>query len=100
MKHAQGNAIAHYGRRVIRVRAAITFEVCDVKYPILSVGKLIRKGARLTLDMGKCELEYSGRRIEVHEQEGVFKVTLRVGDVGQLAVSIPNSSEISASESR
>lgn len=84
---AQGSSvIVHSGRRTGRTdfadvegdsfKTAIRFEVFDMICPILSVGKLIRRGARLVLEPGRCELIHNGRRNDVLEQDGVFRVRM------------------------
>ncbi len=56
LKTVSGERMQHYGSRTVQMKfdggdghSAATFEVTDVKYPILSVGALVRSGHALIL---------------------------------------------------
>jgi hypothetical protein len=56
LKTVSGESMKHYGRRTVRMKfdgaeghGAATFEVTDVRQPILSVGALMRSGHVLVL---------------------------------------------------
>ncbi len=71
LEAANGHRIKHYGQRMVKMRLedgrniTITFQVCDVKGPILSVGKFCGRDSQraASFDMfgGMLEHELAGR---------------------------------------
>ena len=78
MRDAQGTIIPSVGQKSVNfslpdldspsahIHAGAKFHVGSVKGPILSVGKLLRKGFTAFLSGGESYLEHNGRRTPIH----------------------------------
>ena len=77
-----GAQIGHYGKRVVplilgddeRVPTRIGFEVTDVKYPVVSLGKVLTSGAKLMVSGDGGFLEKDGHRADVKVKDNVLMV--------------------------
>ena len=74
LEAANGQKITHYGQRAVKMKIEdgkniiITFQVCDVKGPILSVGKFCDSDAKR-----KANFNMSGGEL-IHEKAGRIRV--------------------------
>ena len=88
---ASGKALASYGRCDIQVQvppiatpAKVTFEVVDVRYPILSVSRLVANGHRVT---------FRGQEAELRTADGAVAPLTHIRGLWYLLVWIDNNSE-------
>ena len=104
LKTVSGESMQHYGRRTVRMKfdgaeghGAATFEVTDVRQPILSVGALMKSGHVLVLSpTNPYLLRPTGEKLALEMRNGLPYVKVEVVESGKKASQpwIPWKTEI------
>ena len=57
------------------VQCKVKFDVADVAYPVVSLGKMIETGFTFSFDDNECYMHKGNRRVEIFRKGRVFCVT-------------------------
>ena len=60
-----------------RVECKVKFDVADVAYPVVSLGKMIESGSTFSVDDYKCYMHKGNRRVEVLRKGWIFLLRMR-----------------------
>jgi hypothetical protein len=107
LKTVTGTTIQHFGKKTVNmwlgsdkmVESEITFEVTNVKQPVLSLGLILSRGAQLVMNGSSGYLAHKGRQADVIDADGVLYMRARRLDVsGGGAATLRTSSPCCLSE--
>ena len=59
------------------VECRVKFDVADVAYPVVSLGKMIESGFTFSFDDYKCYMHKSNRRVEIFRKGRIFVLRMR-----------------------
>ena len=57
--------------------AKVKFDVADVAYPVVSLGKIIESGFTFSFDDYKCDMHKGNQRVEIFRKGGIFVLRMR-----------------------
>ena len=60
------------GSRERRVECKVKFDVADVAYPVVSLGKMIESGFTFSFDDYKCYMHKGNQRVEIFRKARIF----------------------------
>ena len=86
IRDIQGKNLETFGRREVQLKLGreeredcqVDFLVGSVHAPVMSVGKLVRKGFRVNFELGNCFLEKGNRRVAVQMTNNTFRIPAEV----------------------
>ena len=86
LQDIQQRRIPSHGSRVVplelwgpegRVECKVKFDVADVAYPVVSLGKMIESGFTFSFDDYKCYMHKGNQRVEIFRKGRVFVLRMR-----------------------
>ena len=86
LQDIQQRRIPSHGSRVVPlelwepegcVECKVKFDVADVAYPVVSLGKTIESGFTFSFDDHKCYMHKSNRRVEIFRKGRIFVLRMR-----------------------
>jgi hypothetical protein len=87
LQAVDGNAVTHHGTRTVRlalgseeVPTQLDFQVADVAYPLLSLGRILSTGAELHMSGRSGYISHAGARCSVEVRRNVLMVQARRQD--------------------
>ena len=60
-----------------RVECKVKFDVADVAYPVVSLGKMIESSFTFSFDDYKCYMHKGNRRVEIFRKGRIFELRMR-----------------------
>ena len=60
-----------------RVECKVKFDVADVAYPVVSLGKMIESGFTFSFDDYKCYTQKGNQRVEIFRKGRIFVLRMR-----------------------
>ena len=60
-----------------RVECRVKFDVADVAYPVVSLGKMIESGFTFSFDDYKCYMHKGNQRVEIFRKGRIFVLRMR-----------------------
>ena len=60
-----------------RVECTVKFDVADVAYPVMSLGKMIESGFTFSFDDYKCYMHNGNQRVEIFRKGRIFVLKMR-----------------------
>ena len=91
LKDIQQRRIPSHGSRVApvelwgpkgRVECKVKFDVADVAYPVVSLGKMIESGFTFSSDDYKCYMHKDNKRVEIFRKGRIFVLKMRRSNGG------------------
>ena len=86
LQDIQQRRIPSHGSRVVplelwgpegRVECKVKFDVADVAYPVVSLGKMIESGFTFSFDDYKCYMHKDNQRVEIFRKNRIFVLKMR-----------------------
>ena len=86
LQDIQQRRIPSHGSRVVplelwgpegRVECKVKFDVADVAYPVVSLGKMIESGFTFSFDDNKCYMHKGNQRVEIFRKGRIFVLKMR-----------------------
>ena len=86
LQDIQQRRIPSHGSRVVplelwgpegRVECKVKFDVADVAYPVVSLGKMIESGFTFSFDDYKCYMHKGKKRVEIFRKGRIFVMKMR-----------------------
>ena len=86
LQDTQQRRIPSHGSRVVplelwgpegRVECKVKFDVADVAFPVVSLGKMIESGFTFSFDDYKCYMHKDNKRVEIFRKGRIFVLKLR-----------------------
>ena len=86
LQDIQQRRIPSHGSRVVplelwgpegRVECKVKFDVADVAYPVVSLGKMIESGFTFSFDDYKCYMHKGNKRVEIFRKGRIFVLRMR-----------------------
>ena len=86
LQDIQQRRIPSHGSRVVPlelwgpegcVECRVKFDVADVAYPVVSLGKMIESGFTFSFDDYKCYMHKGNRRVEIFRKGRIFVLRMR-----------------------
>ena len=86
LQDIQQRRIPSHGSRVVplelwgregRVECKVKFDVADVAYPVVSLGKVIESGFTFSFDDCKCYMHKDNQRVEIFRKGRIFMLKMR-----------------------
>ena len=86
MQDIQQRKFPSHGSRVVplelwgpegRVECKVKFDVADVAYPVVSLGKMIESGFTFSFDDYKCYMHKGDQRVEIFRKGRIFVLKMR-----------------------
>ena len=92
LQDIQQRRIPSHGSRVVprelwrpegRVECKVKFDVADVAYPVVSLGKMIESGFTFSFDDYKCYMHKGNQRVEIFRKRANLRVENEAQMVGE-----------------
>ena len=86
LQDLQQRSIPSHGSRVVplelwgpegRVECKVKFDVADVAYRVVSLGKMIESGFTFSFDDYKCHMHHGNQRVEIFRKGRIFVLKMR-----------------------
>ena len=107
LQDIQQRRIPSHGSRVVplelrspegRVECKVKFDVADVAYPVVSLGKMIESGFTFSIDDYKCYMHRANKRVEIFRKGRNFVLKMRRRWLKNTAHMVPPIDEIADEE--
>ena len=81
-----------------RVECKVKFDVADVAYPVVSLGKMIESGFTFSFDDYKCYMHKGNRRVEIFRKGRIFVLRMRCRWLKDKVQMVAPNEEVAAGE--
>ena len=81
LQDIQQRRIPSHGSRVVPIElweCKVKFDVADVAYPVVSLGKMIESGFTFSFDDNKCYVHKGNRRVEIFRKGRIFVLRMKL----------------------